>query len=285
MKYLFLKARSAVQSVFLVVIFTYAMLSTDASGETKPIRIVSLSPSLTEILFAIGAGPQVVAVDSHSNYPLGTPITSLSALEPNMEAIAAFYPDLVLLSYDIGDLVKGLNTIGIETMLLPAAGNFDEIIHQINKLGEKTGKQDQAEKISADMQSRLTYLINIMEGEKSLKVYHEIDENYYSASSSSFIGSIYKRLNMTNIADKADIEGNGYPKLSPEYILLSNPEMMVIPSRDPKYIQKVKNRPGWLTIDAIKKDRLLILDPDIASRWGPRVIEFATEIVKRAGSN
>ena len=164
MKYLFLKARSAVQSVFLVVIFTYAMLSTDASGETKPIRIVSLSPSLTEILFAIGAGPQVVAVDSHSNYPLGTPITSLSALEPNMEAIAAFYPDLVLLSYDIGDLVKGLNTIGIETMLLPAAGNFDEIIHQINKLGEKTGKQDQAEKISADMQSRLTYLINIMEG-------------------------------------------------------------------------------------------------------------------------
>ena len=285
MKYLFLIARSALKLVFLVVIFTYAMLSTVTSSETKPIRIVSLSPSLTEILFAIGAGSQVVAVDSHSNYPLDTPITSLSALEPNMEAIAAFYPDLVLLSYDIGDLVKGLNTIGIETMLLPAARNFDEILHQINILGEKTENQDHAKKISAHMQSRLSYLINIMEGKKSLRVYHEIDENYYSASSSSFIGSIYKRINMTNIADKADIEGNGYPKLSPEYILLSNPEIMVIPSRDPNYIHKVKNRPGWLTIDAIKKDRLLILDPDIASRWGPRVIKFATEIVKQAESN
>ncbi len=257
-------------------------LFTSALANSKPERIVSISPSLTEILFAIGAGSQVIAVDSYSNYPPEAPITSLSALEPNMEAIAAFNPDLVVLSYDVGDLVKGLNKIGIETMLLPAATDFEDILMQVKNLGKRTGNIEQADGLAAEMKSDMENLMYTTQSKGSLRIYHEIDENFYSPSSSSFIGSIYQLLNFTNIADQADKDGYGYPKLSPEYILSSNPSMIVLPGKDQDYLNKLKSRPGWSAIDAVKEDRFLILDEDIGSRWGPRIIDFAKAIVKRA---
>ena len=265
-----------------VIMLTSFTLFTSALANSKPERIVSISPSLTEILFAIGAGSQVMAVDSYSNYPPEAPITSLSALEPNMEAIAAFNPDLVVLSYDVGDLVKGLNKIGIETMVLPAATDFEDILMQVKNLGKRTGNIEQADGLAAEMKSEMENLMYTMQGKGSLTIYHEIDENFYSPSSSSFIGSIYQLLNFTNIADQADKDGYGYPKLSPEYILSSNPSMIVLPGKDPDYLNKLKSRPGWSAIDAVKEDRFLILDEDIGSRWGPRIIDFAKAIVKRA---
>ena len=265
-----------------VIMLTSFTLFTSALANSKPERIVSISPSLTEILFAIGAGSQVMAVDSYSNYPPEAPITSLSALEPNMEAIAAFNPDLVVLSYDVGDLVKGLNKIGIETMVLPAATDFEDILMQVKNLGKRTGNIEQADGLAAEMKSEMEKLMYTMQGKGSLRIYHEIDENFYSPSSSSFIGSIYQLLNFTNIADQADKDGYGYPKLSPEYILSSNPSMIVLPGKDPDYLNKLKSRPGWSAIDAVKEDRFLILDEDIGSRWGPRIIDFAKAIVKRA---
>ena len=264
-----------------VIMLTSCTLFTSALANSKPERIVSISPSLTEILFSIGAGSQVIAVDSYSNYPPEAPITSLSALEPNMEAIAAFNPDLVVLSYDVGDLVKGLNKIGIETMLLPAATDFEDILMQVKNLGKRTGNIEQADGLAAEMKSDMTNLIYTMQSKRSLRIYHEIDENFYSSSSSSFIGSIYQLLNFTNIADQADKDGYGYPKLSPEYILSSNPSIIVLPGKDPDYLNKLKSRPGWSAIDAVKEDRFLILDEDIGSRWGPRIIDFAKAIVKR----
>ena len=269
--------------LFLIIIFP--TLGTNASTDTKPKKILSMSPSLTEILFAVGAGSQIIAVDDKSTYPPEAPVTSLSSFEPNMEAIASYKPDLVVLSYDIGDLIKGLNTIGIETMLLPAPVNFEGILQQIRNVGKQTGNIEQSNQLTNEMTSQMKDLITSIEGERQIKIYHEIDENYYSASSQSFIGNIYKLLNFINIADQANSDSNGYPKLSPEYILLSNPDIIILPGKDSNYIEKLKKRPGWLAMDAVKKDRLLIIDADIGSRWGPRIIDFAKEIVKKAVLN
>ena len=272
-------SKMGIKPLFLII--TFLMISTNGFTDTKPLRIVSISPSLTEILFAIGAGTQVVAVDSYSNYPKEAPITLLSSLQPSIEAIATFEPDLVLLSYDIGDLVKGLNTVGIETMLMPAPVEFEEILLQIKNIGRRTGNFEESNKLVNKMKIEMKNLIELMKTKSQIKIYHEIDENYYTASSNSFIGSIYKLLGVTNIADQADKDGNGYPKLSPEYILLSNPDVIILQGKDSNYIDKLKKRPGWLSINAVKKDRLLIIDPDIGSRWGPRIIDFAKVIVRQ----
>jgi len=264
---------------FFLLLFFFFSFSRTLFPEDIPKRIISLSPSITEILFSIGAGSQVIAVDSFSNYPPEAPSTSLSSMNPNMESIALYNPDLVILSYDIGDIVKGLNTVGISTILLPAAINFDDIISQINYLGKKTGNSYNASEVSKKMISEMTKLENLMNEKKSLKVYHEIDENYYSASSKSFIGNVYNMLNFINIADEVDTSGTGYPKLSAEYILSSNPEFIVVTTNDERYVEKLKQRPGWLEINAIKENRYLVLTPDIGSRWGPRIVDFAKEIV------
>ena len=274
-----------IRNIFLILFLNSVAFSTSAFGDSRPERIISISPSLTEILFAIGAGAQVVAVDNYSNYPPEAPTTSLSAYEPNMEAISAFDPDLVVLSYDIGDLVKGLNTVGIETMLLPAAVDFEGIIFRVEELGKRTGNAENAIKVAGKMKTEMEELIDSRKGGKPLRVYHEIDENYYSASSNSFIGSIYGLLNLVNIADKADKEGYGYPKLSPEYILSENPEIIILPGKDLEYINKIKTRPGWSAIDAVVEENFLLLDPDIGSRWGPRIIDFAKSVVKQTEGN
>ena len=165
-------------------------------------------------------------------------------------------------------------------MLLPAPKNFEEILLQIRKVGEKTGTVKQSNRLANKMNSKMKDLVTLMKNRSQIKVYHEIDENYYSASSRSFIGNIYELLNLNNIADLADTNGSGYPKLSPEYILQSNPDIIILPGKDTNYINKLKKRPGWSTIDAVKKNQLLIIDADVGSRWGPRIIEFAKAIVK-----
>ena len=223
---------------FLLISICLGINAPNALAESKPNKIISLSPSLTEILFAIGAAPQVIAVDSQSNFPKNVPRTRLSAYEPNLEAIASFKPDLVVLSYDISDTVKGLNLVGIDTLLLPTPKDFNEILKQILVLGESTGNIGKANKLIIYMQKEMRRLTAVREKRRTIKIYHEIDENYYSASSFSFIGSIYQMLNLTNIADNADKEGYGYPKLSPEYIISSNPDVIILPGKNSGYIGK-----------------------------------------------
>ena len=167
-----------IRQTLLFFIFSFLIFSTNGFTSTKPERILSLSPSLTEILFAVGAGPQVIAVDNYSTYPPEAPITQLSSFEPNMEAIASFNPDLVLLSYDIGNIIKGLNIIGIETMLLPAPMNFEEILDQIRNVGERTGNIKQANKLANDMNSQMKNLVTLMKSKSQKKLY------------SSFLGNV-----------------------------------------------------------------------------------------------
>jgi iron complex transport system substrate-binding protein len=250
---------------------------------SRPERIVSLSPTATESLFAIHAGDQVVAVDDQSNYPAEAPDSKLSGYQPNVEAIAGYRPDLVVAAFDPSGLVKGLRKLGIPVLLQPAATNLGDAYAEIEDLGLATGHEPGAKAVVTRMRDRIAELVASASAGKSIAVYHELGPDYFSATSKTFIGSIYKLLGAENIADGAGGKAPDYPQLSAEYILSANPEVIVL--SDTKCCgqssETVAGRPGWSKIAAVRNGHVIPVDDDIASRWGPRTVDFV-EIVARA---
>ncbi|MFI6597122.1 ABC transporter substrate-binding protein [Nonomuraea sp. NPDC050536] len=242
----------------------------------KPQRIVSLSPTHTETLFAIGAGPQVVAVDALSNYPADAPKSDLSGYKPNVEAIVAKKPDLVIVSDDINKVVIELGKLNVPVLLEPAATKLDDAYQEIAELGAATGNKAKADEVVAGMKSELGKLA-ANAPQKKLTYYHEIDQTPYGATSSTFIGQIYAMFGLTNVADKAPEAAGGYPKLSAEFIAQADPDLIFL--ADVKCCQQSKDtlakRPGWKSLSAIKNGQVIELDDDIASRWGPRIVDLA----------
>ncbi|SEL15600.1 ABC transporter substrate-binding protein [Nonomuraea pusilla] len=251
----------------------------------KPERIVSLSATHTETLFAIGAGPQVVAVDDQSNYPAEAPKTDLSGFKPNVEAIVAKQPDLVILSNDQDHIVAELAKVNIPVLLEPAATKLDEAYEEITEIGAATGNQAKAGEVVSGMKSELDKLAAGAPKAAKLTYYHELDQTPYAATSQTFIGQIYGLFGLTNIADKAPDAAGGYPKLSAEFVAQADPDLIFL--ADVKCCQQNKDavagRPGWKDLSAVKKDRVIELDDDIASRWGPRVVDLARAIGDAVG--
>ena len=249
----------------------------------RPVRIVSLSPTATESLFAIRAGDQVVAVDDQSNYPAEAPHSKLSGYQPNVEAIAGYRPDLVVAAFDPSGLVKGLRKLGIAVLLQPAATNLDEAYAEIEALGLATGREPGAKAVVTRMRARIAELAASASAGKSIAVYHELGPDYFSATSKTFIGSVYKLLGAENIADGAGGKAPDYPQLSAEYIVSANPDVIVL--SDTKCCgqspETVTGRPGWSKIAAVRNGNIVPVDDDIASRWGPRTVDFV-EIVAQA---
>ncbi|MFI6530882.1 ABC transporter substrate-binding protein [Nonomuraea sp. NPDC050547] len=246
----------------------------------KPERIISLSAAHTETLFAIGAGPQVIAADDQSNYPPEAPKSELSGFKPNVEAIVAKKPDLVVLSNDQDKIVAELGKLNVPVLLEPAPTKIDEAYDEIADLGAATGNKDKADQVVTGMKAEMDKLAAAAPKDKKLTYYHELDQTPYAATSSTFIGQIYSIFGMTNIADKAPGAAGGYPKLSAEFVAQSDPDLIFL--ADVKCCQQNKDtlakRPGWKGLSAIKNDQVVLLDDDIASRWGPRVVDLAKAI-------
>jgi iron complex transport system substrate-binding protein len=248
---------------------------------TVPSRIVSLSPTATEDLFAIGAGKQVIAVDNDSNYPKSAPHTSLSGFTPNAEAIAAYNPDLVIVSYDGGHIVEALGKLSIPVLMQPAATKLADVYAQITQLGTKTGHAAAAAKVVSRMQQQIAAIVrSVPHSATPLTVYHELGPDYFSATSKTFIGRVYSMLGLKDIADAADKTGSGYPTLSAEYIVSSNPSLIVLADTIccHETPAKVAKRPGWSTLSALKDHGVIAVSDDIASRWGPRIVDFVRQI-------
>jgi iron complex transport system substrate-binding protein len=241
-----------------------------------PHRIVSLSPTATEMLFAIGAGDQVVAVDDQSNYPADAPQTKLSGYEPNVEAIAGYDPDLVVASGDPGGLVHGLEKLSIDVLIQEAPKNLDGAYGEIEELGRMTGHNQEATAVIGRMRTQIAQLVSQASAAPGLAVYHELGPDYYSAKSSTFIGSIYEELGAENIADGAGKKAPDYPQLSAEYIVKSDPDLIVLSDTKccGQNFAKVAARPGWRKIEAVEDGDVVEVDDDIASRWGPRIVDF-----------
>lgn len=247
--------------------------------EQRPSAIVSLSPTATEMLFAVGAGDQVIAVDEYSTFPAAAPVTDLSGFTPNFEAIAAHEPDLVIISNDIEDIVATLGALNIPVLLMPAVLTIDEVFTQIDQIGAATGHRTEAaelvELLAADLESIVAGL-PIMD--EPLTYYHELDPTFYTVTSSTFIGHVYSLLGLVNIADPADVDGFGYPQLSVEHIVSSDPDLIFVTDCCGESLESVAARPGWENISAVQTGSVVVVDDDIASRWGPRTLEFLASV-------
>jgi iron complex transport system substrate-binding protein len=253
----------------------------DVTIDERPERIISLSPTATEMLFAIGADDQVVAVDDQSNFPPDAPTTNLSGFEPNVEAIASYEPDLVVYSTEPGDLGSTLEGLGITTMLLPAAATLDDAYEQLEQLGRATGNAEAATAVVDDMRTEVDSIVSSVEmPQPPLTFYHELDDTYYSVTSQTFIGQLYGLVGLENIADAADDGGGGYPQLSAEYVIRADPDLIFL--ADTKCCGQsqatVAERPGWNSITAVRRRDVVPLDDDVASRWGPRIVEYLRTI-------
>ena len=245
----------------------------------KPTRIISLAPSATESLFEIGAGKQVLAVDSLSNFPKSAPITQLSAFEPNVEAIAALKPDLVVLSVDaMKSLVvkEALEKLKIPVLMEKAPETLAQAYKEIEVLGEVTDHTSEAKKVTFKMAALIKSIINRTKKTVKITFFHELDNTLYSVTSDTFIGKVYKDFGLINIADKAaGADSYGYPQLSAEYLLKADPDVIFL--ADAEYGESaatVKARAGWSGITAVTKKNVFALPNDIPSRWGPRLVDF-----------
>jgi iron complex transport system substrate-binding protein len=255
----------------------------DVVIKARPTRIVSLSPSATEDLFAAGAGKQVIAVDDQSDYPKQAPRTSLSGYTPNAEAIASYNPDLVVVSDRV--IVPELQKLGIQVLVEPAPDNIAQAYEEIRQIGRATGHVKQSTAVVRSMETQLTALIrSVPKASRHLKVYHELDPTYYSATSSTFIGRIYKLFGFRDIADAADATHSGYPQLSAEYILAANPDIVVLADSIccGQTAATVAARPGWNGLSAVRQHRVIAIDDSVASRWGPRIVDFARAVARAA---
>ncbi|MEY9213553.1 ABC transporter substrate-binding protein [Thermobifida halotolerans] len=256
---------------------------TDSRGEvtleTVPERVVSLSPSLTEILFEVGAGEQVVAADEYSNHPPEAPTTDLSGFTPNVEAVVEYDPDLVVLSDDGGDITEQLENLEVPTLLLPAAQTLEDTYSQMELLGEATGNAEEGAAAADELRDRIDDVVAGVEDDAAgLTYYHEIDAQLYSVTSDTFIGQVYGLFGLSNIADEAEDTAGGYPQLSAEFIVEQDPDLVFVSY--PGGVEDVTGRPAFDSVTAVREGNVIELDADTSSRWGPRVADFAEDVAE-----
>ncbi|MBA8825827.1 iron complex transport system substrate-binding protein [Saccharopolyspora lacisalsi] len=246
----------------------------------QPKRIVSLSPSATETLYAIGAGEQVVAVGKNSDHPERAPQTPMSALSVSTATVAGYEPDLVILPAGSTELAEGLRAVDVSVLPTPSASGLDAAYRQIEALGNATGHSDQARRTTRRMRSDIAEIVaDTPKPSRPLSYYHEISPSFYTTTSRSFVGEVYGLFGLTNIADSA---GGKFPQLSEEHILQADPDLIFM--ADTKSAGVTANaataRPGWGSLSAVRAGNVFELNDDVASRWGPRVVDFARAISK-----
>lgn len=270
---------------------TVAAAATTTSTLPELSRIVSLSPTATEMLFAIGAGGQVLAIDDQSNYPpeaLKKP-HDLSGFQPNVEAIAALKPDEVVIGDDSSGLSKQLDALGLKTWVGAAATSFDSVYQQIEQLGAMTGHVAEAAALVLKMQTEIAATIkDVPKPAKPLTYYHELDNTYYSVTGNTFIGQVYALFGLQSIADTQEVSSD-YPQLSAEAIISANPDFIFLADGGfGESPASVAARPGWGSLKAVTNGNVIVVDADISSRWGPRIVDYvkaiAAAIAKAVGS-
>ena len=268
-----------IKFVVTTLVFSFLALNPTQAATAIPKRIISLSPSATEILYAIGAGSQVIAVDDLSNYPSKAPITKLSAFSPNVEALLNYKPDLIILNADATKALEvkaALEKLKIKVFFERAPLDLKEAYLEITALGRTTGKISGAQNVISNMKRKISAAIKKGKTSKKITFFHELDNTLYSATSDTFIGKVYKDFNLINVADQAaTADSAGYPQLQSEYVIKSNPKIIFL--ADAQYgesLETLTKRAGWNGIAAIKNKNVVALPEDIPSRWGPRLVDF-----------
>jgi len=254
--------------------------SAESGGTSDPERIVSLSATATETLFAIGASDQLIAVDNFSNYPAND-LPAIDSFSPSVEAVAELEPDLVIITFDPGDFISGLDALGIDTLMQPTAASIPDAYVQIEELGALTGHASGAADLVEEMKADIAELIADAPDGAGVTYYHELDNTLFSITSSTFVGEIYSLFGLENVADPAD-DGTafGFPQLSDEFLVGADPDLVFLADTIccGQNAATVAERPGWDELSAVQDGNVIELSDDVASRWGPRIVEFAEVI-------
>ena len=248
----------------------------------KPVRILSLSATATQMLYAIGAGTQVVGVDKYSVDPPNAPKTTFDGTE-GAESYVSLHPDLVIVAFDTGNKLAGqLSALKIPALVLPPAKTVDDTYSQFALLGTATGHPTEATQASSTIKKQLDDIVSqVGTKAKGLTYYHEVDSTLYTATSKTFIGALYGRLGMVNIADAADTAtSGGYPQLSPEYLIKSDPDFVFLSDTEccKESAATFGARPGFNVMKAVKQGHIVPLSDALASQWGTRVPELLRTI-------
>lgn len=249
--------------------------------DKKPERIVSLSASSTESLYAIAAGDAVVVADKYSTYPEEAPNDeNLSARATNAEALLTYNPDLVVVSWNAEELIGGLDAVGVPVLVMLPPTTVDGAYEQIERLGQATGHAEEATGVTSDMRQQIEKTVAASNHKVEGKSYfHEVTIDYYTVSNDTFLGDVYSLFGLSSIAPE---DASGYPQLTEEAIIAANPDYIFLVDHTSEKLtpQQVADRPGWSAITAVQEGRIIPLDEDLASRWGPRLPQLVEQIAE-----
>lgn len=266
------KATPAIQAGFPMAITDNA--GRQVTVKQEPQRIISLAPSNTEILFALGLGDKIVGVTTYCDYPeeakAKPKIGSLIAVD--MEKIVAASPNLILASgLQAKQIVPALEGRGL-TVVVIEPGNMGEVLAAIGMVGRITGRIGEAEKLVEQMQARIKDITNkVAASGTSPRVFWEISRELYTPGPSSFIGDMIAQAGGSNIVKDSSIK---YPRLSQEVVIASDPEVIIVGDHTLQVTaEEIAGRPGWQGISAVKQGRMVPVDPDLVNRAGPRIVD------------
>ncbi|MEJ7686479.1 MAG: helical backbone metal receptor [Variovorax sp.] len=241
--------------------------------DTPPQRIVSLLPSLTEIVCALDACDRLAGVDNYSNWPASVKaLPHVGGLEDaNVERIVALRPDVVLLARS-ARVIDRLEALGLKVVALEPK-SMKDVQRVLGKVGLLLGREPQSAALWREFERGLQQVAaTLPPGSRGMRVYFEINSGPYAASESSFIGETLARLGAANI-----VPGSlgPFPKLNPEFVVRADPQVIMVGDRN---AVALKGRPGWDAIDAVKQGRICVFtaaEGDVLVRPGPRMVEAA----------
>jgi ABC-type Fe3+-hydroxamate transport system substrate-binding protein len=252
-------------------------MCSSSTQESEDIKIISLSTTHTEIIQSLEAQDTLIAVDAFSEVDF--PGEKIDAYTVTAEELAPLNPDMVIIAFDFNGIVEGLESQEINYVLLPPAKNFEDVYSQISTIGEIVNKKGEASSKVRDMKLEINRILDDANYE-DVSVYHEIGYSYgiYSVNSDSLIGEIYNALGVVNIANsEEDPFGSGYPALSEEMVIDSNPDYIVVGHSD--YLNKdLSIREGWKNISAVESSNVYFLDDTLASNWGTTTVQLVEEL-------
>lgn len=250
----------------------------------RPARILSLSASATQMLYAIGAGGQVVGVDKYSSYPANAPRTKFTGAETSAEDYLYLHPDLVVLAYQSGNLVQQLKLLHIPALILPAAANFGDVDGQLTELGEATGHLAGAHRVASSLSAAIQRAVAKAGNARRGQTYYvELDPTFYSATSRTFIGAELSLFGLRNIADAAG-HGTAWPQVSAEFVLKANPQWVFLADTVccGATAASFAHRPGFSILRAVHLHHVIGLNDSLASEWGPHSIEQLLNVLAAA---
>ena len=261
----------------LIFLALLVSMCSNQTQEKDEIKIISLSTTHTEIIQSLGAENTLVGIDAFSEVDF--PVEVIDAYTVTAEELVPLNPDIVIIAFDFNGIVEGLEAQKIKYILLPPARSLDDVYSQITTIGDIVDKKNEASSKIRDMKFEINRILS-NSNYQDLTVYHEIGYSFgiYSVNSESLIGEIYNLLGVTNIANSVeDPYGSGYPALSEEIVLESNPDFIVVGHSD--YLNKdLSIREGWNNLSAVQNSRVYFLDDTLANNWGTTTLQLVKEL-------